>query len=334
MEMLANESTSVQEVFIRYLGRESILRCWSESTRKSYRLMCDMLADFDPQMQIGGMGKEVLEDLYIHFVSKNLGNRTIKYYLTLTMTFLRWAQKNGYPVDPTWKDFAPRLKTVPKTVVWLDYDELMQMINHPRDEWTQTWKNVADYFLLSCFTGLRARDLNELRWSDLEDGRIRVVTSKTSAPLTIELNSFSKAMIHRQKTSKKAGGYILPRVDMTNINTVLKRIAREVGLNRLVTVVRYRAGSVREEIVVPKWQELSMHCGRRTFICNALSLGISPLTVMRWTGHKSYSSMKPYIDISDSEKARAMSRFNELAKTTKNSAALTKKRKTPLENKK
>ncbi len=31
---------------------------------------------------------------------------------------------------------------------------------------------------------------------------------------------------------------------------------------------------------------------------------------MKWTGHSDYKAMKPYIDIADSIKANAMSRFD------------------------
>lgn len=51
---------------------------------------------------------------------------------------------------------------------------------------------------------------------------------------------------------------------------------------------------------------------RRTFICNALSLGIPANVVMKWTGHSDYKAMKPYIDIADDIKANAMSKFNLL----------------------
>lgn len=44
------------------------------------------------------------------------------------------------------------------------------------------------------------------------------------------------------------------------------------------------------------------HSGRRSFICNALMLGIAPNVVMKWTGHSDYKSMQPYIDIADEAK--------------------------------
>ena len=48
------------------------------------------------------------------------------------------------------------------------------------------------------------------------------------------------------------------------------------------------------------------HAGRRTFICYALSEGIPPDVVMKWTGHSDYKSMKPYIDVAMSTKSDAM----------------------------
>ena len=55
----------------------------------------------------------------------------------------------------------------------------------------------------------------------------------------------------------------------------------------------------------------SMNCfARKTFICKALSLGIAPNVVMKWTGHSDYKAMKPYIDIADSVRANAMSLFD------------------------
>ena len=64
--------------------------------------------------------------------------------------------------------------------------------------------------------------------------------------------------------------------------------------------------------VTPKYALLGTHAGRRTFICNALALGIPPQVVMKWTRHSDYKTMKPYIDIADDIKANAMSKLNQL----------------------
>ena len=74
----------------------------------------------------------------------------------------------------------------------------------------------------------------------------------------------------------------------------------------------YYKGNKRIDEVTPKHALLGTHAGRRTFICNALSLGIPAQVVMKWTGHSDYKAMKPYIDIADEIKASAMDKFNQL----------------------
>ena len=56
---------------------------------------------------------------------------------------------------------------------------------------------------------------------------------------------------------------------------------------------------------------IGTHTGRRSFICNALGMGISPQVVMKWTGHSDYKAMKPYIDVADDIKAEAMKKFDD-----------------------
>ena len=47
------------------------------------------------------------------------------------------------------------------------------------------------------------------------------------------------------------------------------------------------------------------------FICFALSSGIPPQVVMKWTGHSDYKAMKPYIDIAEKVKAEQMAIFEK-----------------------
>ena len=62
----------------------------------------------------------------------------------------------------------------------------------------------------------------------------------------------------------------------------------------------------RVEETFPKYELVGTHAGRRTFICFALSSGVPPQVVMKWTGHSDYKAMRPYIDIAEKTKADAM----------------------------
>ncbi|MGV4529331.1 integrase [Ornithobacterium rhinotracheale] len=95
------------------------------------------------------------------------------------------------------------------------------------------------------------------------------------------------------------------------MNEYLKELAELAEIDEPVKETYY-IGNNRFEEIMPKYALLGTHAGRRTFICNALSLGIPPQVVMKWTGHSDYKAMKPYIDIADEVKASAMEKFNEL----------------------
>ena len=95
------------------------------------------------------------------------------------------------------------------------------------------------------------------------------------------------------------------------MNDHLKVLCEIVGFDTPQRIVYYK-GSQRFEDVYPKYAVISTHTGRRTFIVNALYLGIASEVVMKWTGHKTYASMKPYIKIVDELKAREMDKFNQI----------------------
>ncbi len=89
------------------------------------------------------------------------------------------------------------------------------------------------------------------------------------------------------------------------MNHYLKDLCELCEFNTPITSVFYRAGQKVEE-TYPKWALVGTHAGRRTFICFALSSGVPPQVVMKWTGHSDYKAMKPYIDITEKTKADAM----------------------------
>ena len=299
-----------RDIYKEFLQDGSALRSWSPATRRCYEGVLPLLDRFDPSLRIDRIGSRTLERVYLHLTGRHLANRSINWYITVLKAFLSWAQKRGYPVDASFGEFKPRIKTIPKTVVFLNWDELMALFNHDSASWSVRWHIVSDWFLLACFTGLRISDIASLHWSDVQDGSIVVVTHKTAVPLRIELNHYSRAILARCRERAGTSPSVMPQMDLRNMNKTLKQICRAMGFETPVTSFSYREGGKRVERVRPKWQEISMHCGRRTFICNALALGISPTVVMQWTGHRNYSSMKPYIAVSDAEKARQMAKFD------------------------
>lgn len=137
-----------------------------------------------------------------------------------------------------------------------------------------------------------------------------ITTIKTADTLTIELNKYAISILEKYADSN-IGGYVFPHITNQRMNIYIKELCELCEINEPITQTYYR-GSERYEETAPKYELMGTHAGRRTFICNALMLGIPAEIVMKWTGHSNYRAMKPYIDVTNAAKASAMSKFNEL----------------------
>lgn len=129
--------------------------------------------------------------------------------------------------------------------------------------------------------------------------------------MRVELNKHSKAILDKYRKIPIENNKALPVISNQKMNEYLKELGEIAEINE-PTRETYYIGNERIDDVKPKYEHLSTHVGRRTFICTALSLGIPAQVVMKWTGHSDYKSMKPYIDVADTIKANAMSKFDML----------------------
>jgi integrase len=238
-----------------------------------------------------------------------LKNTTIANTISKFKSFLRWAKKNGYYNGSIHDDFTTRLKGTDgnnKEVIHLTWDELLHLYNFEFE--CDYQREASDVFCFCCFTSLRYSDVLKLKKSDVNDKHITVVTQKTVDGLKIDLNKYSKAILDKYKDSATEYALPVPKTN-TTMNTYLKEIAKIAGFNESQKVV-YFIGNQRYEKNYPKYELLTSHCGRRTFIVISLYLGIPAEVVMKWTGHKHHVSMKPYVKIVDDLKADCMKKFD------------------------
>lgn len=258
-------------------------------------------------------------------------NTTIGKQLGFTKWFLRWATAKGYCTNRAFQTYAPKLKTTGKKVIFLEWSELMNVFNYDVPEngtdveltdangnkYIKTIHDAAaiaktrDIFCFCCFTSLRYSDAANLKRADINGDNFTITTIKTADTITIEINKYARAILDRYADRTDLNGFVFPHLTNQRMNMYLKDLCELCGINQLITQTYYR-GSERIDEVAPKFELMGTHSGRRTFICNALMLGIPAEIVMKWTGHSDYKSMKPYIAIADAAKAKAMDLFNSL----------------------
>lgn len=295
--------------FVRVCGRQND---WTHLTFEKFAAVKNHLKNFRSELSFDFFDEEGLTE-YVQYLRevREMRNSTIGKQLSFLKWFLRWSFKQGMHSNNAYDTFKPKLKDTQKKIIFLTWEELNRLREFKIPPTKQALERVRDVFLFQCFTGLRYSDVFNLRRSDIKGDHIEVTTVKTSDSLIIELNDHSRAILEKYKDVEFENDRALPVITNQKMNDYLKELAELAEINELVRQTYYK-GNERIDEVTPKYALLGTHAGRRTFICNALALGIPPQVVMKWTGHSDYKAMKPYIDIADDIKASAMSKFNQL----------------------
>ena len=308
-EALPCDFFQVFDDFVEDCGRQND---WTNSTYEKFAAVKNHLTNFREGLTFEFFDERGLND-YVGYLRdvKEMRNTTIGKQLSFLKWFLRWAFKKGVHQNNAYDSYKPKLKSTQKKIIFLTWDELNRLREFKIPSNKQALERVRDVFLFQCFTGLRYSDVFNLRRSDIKGDHIEVTTVKTSDSLIIELNNHSKAILDKYKDVAFEDDKVLPVITNQKMNDYLKELAEMAGIDEPVRQTYYK-GNERIDDVTPKYALLGTHAGRRTFICNALALGIPPQVVMKWTGHSDYKAMKPYIDIADDIKANAMSKFNQL----------------------
>lgn len=317
VEVASKTFFSYIDEFTRDIGKKNN---WTTATYQKFDAMKSHITNFAPDVTFEDFSEQGLTQ-YVDYLNnvtlsdkdniKQIGmrNTTIGKQLGFLKWFLRWATAKGYNTQNAYLTFTPKLKTSEKKVIFLDWDELMKMYNYVAPENKNYLARVRDVFCFCCFTSLRYSDVANLKRSDVFDSYISITTVKTADSLRIELNNYSQSILSKYENETFDNNLALPVISNQRMNEYLKELGELCGIDKSVTVTYYK-GNRRIDEVYPKYKLLGTHAGRRTFICNALMMGISPQVVMKWTGHSDYKAMKPYIDIADSAKVDAMKLFN------------------------
>ena len=301
----ANIRADIMQVYDEFLIENSQIKGWADNTLKRYQTLKIILKNYG--ITFANFNEFFFRDYIQTETIKGLKNSTITRNIKILKSFAKYCfVKKIISVDLS--KFNPRLKGSggnQKAIIFCEFSEIETLIN--AKELPQNLAVVCDMFVFSCFSGLRFSDVKNLKQSDIKNGKIYVVTKKTSTALEIELNKYTSAII--QKYEENNEKFLFPQHLNSTINKNLKILFKKLNLNRPVKQI-YFSGSERIEKNVPLYSAISFHAARRSFVVECLRRGIPAEVIMKWTGHSDYSAMKPYIEIVDSLKSNEMKKFD------------------------
>ena len=296
-----------------FLDEGNRIHHWAVETTNKFLTMKAHLFRFDPKLTFATLDSDKMKSFQAYLTDQKLRNVTVQKLFQNFRWFLRWCYNRKEPLitDRSVVAYKCTLKDVEhKEIVFLTWEEFQQLYKFDIPEPKQYLERVRDLFVFACTTGLRYSDVAALTRQKVKDDEITVVTEKTDDVIRIHLNKYSREVLQKYHNVPFKKNLALPIISNQNLNGYLKELGQLAGINSPVTIA-YRRGSRKYEEVKPKFEVLSFHAGRRTYVSLALKLGATPEEVSRVSGHHSYQIMQRYMAQDDEQRKHATSVFDE-----------------------
>lgn len=269
---------------------------FSKYTIRNYNFTRRQLFAFDPKMTFQGISLQTYSQMIAWCNEKEFSLNHLGTVIKNWRVFLKAAFDAGVHTNSiyTHKNFIiPGEDTVD---VYLSPEELNKIYNHHLIDETQGL--VRDWFIIDCFTGLRISDIQLLDKQNILKDTIRIVNEKTDTRVEVPINSYIRAIL------KKWRG-LPPKVTDQEMNKSIKEVCELAGINERV-LYSITKGGVRKDFHFKKYEMVSNHTSRRSFITNLLNDGVPDNTVMQLAGIKKHGTLMKYKKTKPEETAKLM----------------------------
>lgn len=245
-------------------------------------------------------------------VRKKVNNITRAKLISTFKTILRHAKKPPYKItsNPDFLEYVVKRRDSDFEVIALTEQELQAVIDLDLSN-NKALDEARDIFLFACSTSLRYSDLAQIRHDHIrKDGTIQMTSVKGSKKITVPLTPLSYSIINKYKDTKRP----LPVQELTGrlissqkLNKHIQTIGEKAKINTRIEKVRHYGTKV-EKVIYKKYELLSIHVGRKTFITLSLAKGMPIQEAMSISTHSSFKAVKRYIDVTKEKKKEAMAK--------------------------
>lgn len=239
-------------------------------------------------------------------------DNTINKYLSILKEFMKWSCDKGYSQSQDYKKisnlnesyfnvYALSAKEIRK-LISIDFnDSKIKELDYVSQN-IDSLELARDSFVFRCLCGIRFSDFQNLSVSSIKDSQLNLTTIKTSTRINFKLH------LEAQKILEKYD-YKIPALTNTIENELLKVVGRIAEFDELVKCVRKRKGQkIHEE--KKKWEILTTHVARKSFITNCLNAGMQQHVVMKLAGISKPTTLQRYISVTDNDIAREFEKLN------------------------
>lgn len=242
---------------------------------------------------------------YLEFLSKekNHSNNTVGRHIKTIKSVLNEATERGMNKNFAFK--SKRFKKISEATdsIYLNEKELdelykLDLSDHKRlDE-------IRDLFLVGCWTGLRFSDFTCILPKHIKGDFLDIKTKKTEEQIVIPINNVVKEIM--KKYEGKTYNSLPPPASNPVTNRALKDIGKMLECFNVEVETTSSKGGVVKTIVKKKYDLIVTHAARRSFATNLYKDGLSSITIMKITGHRTERAFLKYIRVTPTENAKLL----------------------------
>ena len=226
---------------------------------------------------------------YVEYLieTKKYAPTTVYRKMKFLRTVLYFIENLGIKVNPFLHNSRFLTKDIEVDNIALSENEIDEMEKLNLSD-NKRLEQVRDLFLVACYTGQRFSDLNKINQSNIiDDEYIAIRQQKTNEQLTLPLLKVVKTILVKYS-------YKLPKISNVKFNEYIKEVAK------LCETLNKQYNGDNKKV---RWQMISSHTARRTFVTLNYGKGVDLDTLKLGTGHKQTKTLQTYIKMNDKQKA-------------------------------
>lgn len=254
-------------------------------------------------LQFEDITEELFEQLYIYAFEvrgiidtdkEEMENNTFASYIAKFKSFLEWSTKKGYYKGKEHHKYSFAEKD--KNVICLTPTEFKSLYNFNFEN--NTYDKTRDLYCFGCLTGLRFSDIQSLRNEHIQGDSIIKKINKTKQESCIPILPQAQQILDKYKGDSF---YPLPRLSNQKLNEYIKECCKLAGI-KTPTIKQTYKGNQITETSHPKYELITAHTARKTFITIGFMNGLNVKIIKSITGHKKEATFDKYLKISDQMK--------------------------------
>lgn len=246
-----------------------------KQTVGNYKLITTAVNNFKPRLQMKEMNLQFFQEFQAHLMARGVTNNSIRGMISRIKGIYRYFADDLNLPTGFFSKFEQVPATTDKNVIFLSYEELAELEALPLT--ARVHREVRQQFLFAVETGLRRSDYN-ITAANIKGREFVVTTQKTGTQVNIPATDKALRLFNESGQSFR----LIPE---SQFNQTLRLICKKMPSMQEESIKTLQIGKKVTQKTFKKWQRMTSHVARKTFVENAVSKGIELIAIAEWLGH-------------------------------------------------